>query len=75
MNIVQLVIKTTTGNTVVRQPISWVWPGNPCMYQVKLPHTHCNRMAHIFNSGHIICLSGRFSLGLKLMKVESNSYF
>ena len=34
MEFVQLVIKTTTGNTVVRQPISWAWPGNRCMYQV-----------------------------------------
>ena len=34
MEFVQSVIKTTTGNTVVRQPISWAWPGNRCMYQV-----------------------------------------
>ena len=34
MEFVQLVIKTTTGNTVVRQPISWAWPGNHCMSQV-----------------------------------------
>ena len=40
MEFVQLVIKTTTGNTVVRQPISWAWPGNRCMSQVTALNPH-----------------------------------
>ena len=40
MEFVQLVIKTTTGNTVVRQPISWAWPGNRCMSQVTARNLH-----------------------------------
>ena len=40
MELAQLVIKTTTGNTVVRQPISWAWPGNRCMSQVTARNLH-----------------------------------
>ena len=58
MEFVQLVIKTTTGNTVVRQPISWAWPGNRCMSQVtaRNPHSTLGDAATADQSDLLECL-------------------
>ena len=66
MEFVQLVIKTTTGNTVVRQPISWAWPGNRCMYQVTVLRPHC-----LSSTLHTYVEFAK----LKLMKSQSYCYF
>ena len=63
MEFVQLVIKTTTGNTAVRRPTDWALPGSRCMCQVRVRRSPGSEQ-------QIFCRRE-----LKLMKPQTYSYF